>query len=293
MTIPFTRIPGNWRAPLFFVEFDNSMANTATATQRTLLIGLMLDSGTAAPGTPSRVSSPNSVAELTGKGSMLHSMATAYVQNDTSAEIWIMPLAPTEAMIAAAGSIKIASAPASSGIISLYIAGTRVQMSVMAADTAVQIAAGLAAAINKNTALPVVASVESSATDTVKLVAKNPGSLGNSVDLRLNYLGTQGGESTPAGLALTITAMAGGAGAPDLLDALANLQDKTFDFIVNPFDDTASLDVMKAFLNDASGRWAWDKQLYGHSFGCTAGTYAELGTKGELRNNPHDTLLGV
>ncbi|HHT0239170.1 TPA: hypothetical protein ACTY9J_001322 [Raoultella ornithinolytica] len=175
MTIPFTRIPGNWRAPLFFVEFDNSMANTATATQRTLLIGLMLDSGTAAPGTPSRVSSPNSVAELTGKGSMLHSMATAYVQNDTSAEIWIMPLAPTEAMIAAAGSIKIASAPASSGIISLYIAGTRVQMSVMAADTAVQIAAGLAAAINKNTALPVVASVESSATDTVKLVAKNPG----------------------------------------------------------------------------------------------------------------------
>lgn len=294
MTIPFSRIPGNWRAPLFFVEFDNSMANTATATQRTLLIGQMLDSaGTAAPGTPARVSSANSVAELTGKGSMLHGMAAAYLQNDTSAEIWIMPLAPTEAMIAAVGSIKVTSAPASSGVISLYIAGTRVQMSVMAADTAVQIAAGLVAAINKNTVLPVVASVESGATDTVKLVAKNPGSLGNSVDLRLNYLGTQGGESTPAGLVLTITAMAGGAGAPDLLDALANLQDKTFDFIVNPFDDTASLDVMKAFLNDASGRWAWDKQLYGHSFGSTSGTYAELGTKGELRNNQHETLLGV
>jgi phage tail sheath gpL-like len=30
---------------LFYVEFDNSMANTATATQRTLLIGQMLASG--------------------------------------------------------------------------------------------------------------------------------------------------------------------------------------------------------------------------------------------------------
>ncbi|MBX4426161.1 hypothetical protein K4G86_23055, partial [Mycobacterium tuberculosis] len=61
--------------------------------------------------------------------------------------------------------------------------------------------------------------------------------------------------------------MSGGAGAPDFVDALGNLQDKTFDFIVNPYDDTASLDAMKAFLNDASGRWAWDKQLYGHAFG--------------------------
>jgi phage tail sheath gpL-like len=45
MTVPFSRVPGN--LPLFYVEFDNSMANTATATQRTLLIGQMLASGSA------------------------------------------------------------------------------------------------------------------------------------------------------------------------------------------------------------------------------------------------------
>ena len=84
-----------------------------------------------------------------------------------------------------------------------------------------------------------------------------------------------------------------GAGAPDLTGALANLQDRTFDFIVNPYDDTSSLDAMKEFLSDISGRWAWDKQLYGHSFGTTAGTYAQLGTKGEVRNNQHETLMGV
>jgi phage tail sheath gpL-like len=45
MTVPFARVPDNLRVGLFFVEFDNSMANNATATQRTLLIGGMLSTG--------------------------------------------------------------------------------------------------------------------------------------------------------------------------------------------------------------------------------------------------------
>ena len=49
MTVPFSRVPGNLRTPLFYVEFDNSMANTATATQRTLLIGQMLAAGSTQP----------------------------------------------------------------------------------------------------------------------------------------------------------------------------------------------------------------------------------------------------
>ncbi|EPR5972247.1 hypothetical protein ACU7FK_004576 [Escherichia coli] len=49
MTVPFARVPDNLRVGLFFVEFDNSMANNATATQRTLLIGGMLSTGCRAP----------------------------------------------------------------------------------------------------------------------------------------------------------------------------------------------------------------------------------------------------
>ena len=294
MTVPFSRVPSNLRTPLFYVEFDNSMANTATATQRTLLIGQMLSSGSAVPNIPVKVSSPNGVGDLSGQGSQLHGMMTAYQKNDTAAEVWILPLADdSESMTVAKGTIKVTSQASETGVISLYIAGIRVQMTVLATDTPVQIAAAMVAAISKKTDLPVTAAVKSDATDTVELTAKNAGLLGNGIDIRLNYLGTQGSEVTPAGLTLTITAMSGGAGAPDFVDALGNLQDKTFDFIVNPYDDTASLDAMKAFLNDASGRWAWDKQLYGHAFGTTSGTYAELGTKGEARNNQHETLLGV
>lgn len=294
MTVPFSRVPNNLRAPLFYVEFDNSMANTATATQRTLLIGQMLATGSAEKNIPVKVSSPNGVSELTGKGSMLHGMMTAYQKNDTAAEVWILPLADESGtMVAATGSIKVASQASGNGVISLYIAGIRVQLTVMATDTPARIATALVAAIARKTELPVKAAVKSDATDTVVLTARNAGLLGNGIDIRLNYLGVQGGEVMPAGLSLTITAMTGGAGAPDFVEALGNLQDKTFDFVINAYDDTSSLDAMKSFLNDATGRWAWDKQLYGHAFTATSGTYAELGTKGEARNNQHETLLGV
>lgn len=289
--VAFSRVPNNLRTPLFYVEFDNSMANTATATQRTLIIGGMLSTGTATPGIPQLVSSPNTVGELTGKGSILHAMMSAYQDNDTAAEIWILPLEESgDSMAAAAGKIKVATAASDTGVISLYIAGTRIQMTVVATDAVASIASSLATLINATTALPVTATA---ATDTVTLTAKNLGATGNGIDIRLNFLGTQGDEATPAELTLTITPMSGGAGAPELTPALANLQDRAFDFIVNPYDDTTSLDSMKAFLSDNGGRWSWDKQLYGHAFGTTTGTYAQLGTKGGLRNNQHETLLGV
>ncbi|EOY1463943.1 hypothetical protein ACP1Y1_004133 [Escherichia coli] len=34
MTVPFARVPDNLRVGLFFVEFDNSMANNATAARQ-------------------------------------------------------------------------------------------------------------------------------------------------------------------------------------------------------------------------------------------------------------------
>lgn len=287
MTVPFATIPQNLRTPLFFVEFDNSMANTATATQRTLLIGQMLDGAVGKDSIPERITSGMQAAERFGRGSMLHTEADAYFRNDTVGEVWVLPLADTESQTAAAGKLKITSAANDTGVISLYIAGIRVQMAVVATDTAEVIATGLAKVINRNANLPVTAAAE---TDTVTLTAKNKGAHGNGIDIRLNYLGLTGGESTPSGFEMTVTAMTGGNGSPDLLNGLANLKDRSFDFIVNPYTDTASLDVVKTFLAD---RWAWDKQLYGHSYGVITGTYGQLADLGEKRNDQHASLLGV
>ncbi|SMB46833.1 Mu-like prophage FluMu tail sheath protein [Serratia proteamaculans] len=294
MTVPFNRIPSNQRAPFFYAEFDNSMANTATAVQRTLLIGQMLSTATATPGIPQKVSSDSAVAGICGSGSMLHNMMTAYLANDISAELWILPLSDgTTGNAAASGKLQVVTAAAATGVLSLYIAGVRVQLTVVSTDGKVAVAAAIAALINSQSKLPVTAAVDGEATDTVNLTAKNKGAHGNSIDIRLNYQGAAGGEETPQGMELKITAMASGAGAPALTDALGNLQDRAFDFIVNPYTDTTSLDVMKEFLSDATGRWSYAQQLYGHSFGALAGTYGSLSAAGEARNNQHETLLGI
>ncbi|MBK0004379.1 phage tail sheath subtilisin-like domain-containing protein [Erwinia sp. S38] len=294
MTVPFARIPASQRAPFFYAEFDNSMANTATAVQRTLLIGQMLPTATASPDIPQKVSSDSAVAGICGSGSMLHNMMIAYLANDISAEIWVLPLADgATGTVAATGKIQVVAAAASTGVLSLYIAGMRIQLTVVSTDNKAAVATSLAAVINGQSKLPVSAAVDAVATDTVNLTAKNKGAHGNGIDLRLNYQGAAGGEETPSGMSLTITPMAGGAGSPVLTDALGNLQDRAFDFIVNPYTDTTSLDALKEFLSDATGRWSYSEQLYGHAFGALTGTYGSLSAAGAARNNQHETLLGI
>ncbi|EPJ1409686.1 TPA: phage tail sheath subtilisin-like domain-containing protein [Yersinia enterocolitica] len=290
MTIHFTHIPSNLRTPLFFAEFDNSQANTATTTQRTLIIGQMLNAGTLPADVPVLVSSVATVAGQCGAGSMLHGQMAAYLANDIAGEIYILPLADTEAMVTATGKITVTTQASATGVISLYIAGIRVQVAVVATDEVAAVATALTAAINTTTSLPVTAAAVDA---VITLTAKNKGAHGNTIDLRLNYLGSAGGETTPDSLVLAFTPMAGGAGAPELDDALANLQDRTFDFIINPYTDTASLNKIKDFLSDSTGRWSYAEQLYGHSFAAQSGTYGQLTAAGELRNDQHASLLGV
>ncbi|MHA3359045.1 phage tail sheath subtilisin-like domain-containing protein [Yersinia enterocolitica] len=290
MTIPFTNIPSNLRTPLFFAEFDNSQANTATTTQRTLIMGQMLTDGTLPANIPVLVSSVATVAGQCGAGSMLHGQMAAYLANDTAGEIYILPLSDATAMVAATGKITVTTQASATGVISLYIAGIRVQVAVVATDEVAAVATALTAAINTTASLPVTAAAVGA---VITLTAKNKGAHGNTLDLRLNYLGSAGGETTPDSLVLTFTPMAGGAGAPELDDALANLQDRTFDFIINPYTDTASLNKIKEFLSDSTGRWSYAEQLYGHSFAAQSGTYGQLTAAGELRNDQHASLLGV
>ena len=302
--IPFQSIPDNLRTPMFFVELDNSMANTATATQRTLIIGQMLPDVKQTPGIPVPVSSPASVANLYGWGSQLHLMYDAYQKNDPSGNVYILPLTddglpyvpedeggPTNLTIAG-GKIEVTASPTASGVISLYVGDVRIQVAVVPEYTPEQIAGYLLRAINGNRSLPVTASVNPG-TAKISIYAKNAGAPGNSIGIRLNVLGTSAGEVTPEGLGITLTSLSGGAGFPDLVSALPNVGDTAFDFIVSPYNDTASYNALKSFLSDATGRWSWSQQLYGHVFTFASGTYGELTAMGEQRNNQHESLPGL
>lgn len=289
MTVPFSNIPMNLRVPLFYAEVDNSQANSGAQTQRTLIIGQVLASGSAVVGVPVLGQGVTDAQAKGGQGSMLALMTAAYVAADQFGEVWFLPLADAEGAVAAKGSVLIAGAPTTTGVVSLYIAGQLISLTVATGETPADIAAALAKLINASGNLPVTAVATAA---MVALTAKNKGIAGNEIDLRLNYRGTPSGEAVPAGLQLTLTALAGGATNPVLDTALASLGDEPFDFIVCPYTDTASLDALKALLNDKTGRWSYASQVYGHVFAAQRGTLATLATAGNARNNQHESVMG-
>lgn len=289
MSIPFQNIPSNLRVPLFFAEVNNSQANSAQQTQRALIIGQITAQGAATPGVPIISQGIGDAVTQGGPGSMLALMTAAYRAADNFGEVWYLPLADDPTATAASGSITVGAAPTSGGTVYLYVAGVRITLPVTSTQTTAQIATALAASINATPNLPVSAAA---ATNVVTLTALNKGIAGNDIDIRLNYLGARGGESTPAGMTLTIAAMAGGTVNPSLTTPLANLASKSFDFIVCPYTDATSLSALAALLNDQTGRWSWDQQLYGHVFTAYRGTLGTQTTFGSGMNNQHTSVLG-
>lgn len=289
MTVPFSNIPQNVRVPLFYAEVDNSQAGYFTQQNRTLLVGQKLGAGTSPADTLQLVARTDQAKELFGVGSMLARMHELYRLGDTFGEVWCIALDDPGAGAAATGSFAISGTATKAGTLNAYIGAQRVQIGVAAGDTAATLATALAAAVNANVELPVTAAA---ATGTVTLTARHKGALGNDLLLQMNYYGAAGGETTPAGLTVAVTAMSGGTAAPSLTAAVAAMGDEEFDFIVNPYSDTTTLDLWRTTMNDVSGRWAWNRQIYGHVYSAQRGTFSALQAAGVLRNDQHTTLAG-
>lgn len=288
MAVSFNAIPSDLRVPLFYAEIDNSQAGYSQQAQRTLLIGPMLASGTAVPGRPLPVAAAAQAAALFGAGSILASMVATYRAGDDTGQLWCLPLADPAGAVAAAGTVTFAGMAAESGTLALYVAGSRVTVPVAAGAAAAALAPLLIAAINA-AALPVTAAADGAA--TLRLTARHGGAIGNDIDLRINHRGAAGGESVPAGLTVTVTAMAGGAGLPDLAAALAGLGDEEYDFVALPWTDTAALDAVQAEWGPETGRWSWSQQVYGHVFAARGGTLGQLSAFGAARNDPHISIM--
>ncbi|TDG23432.1 phage tail protein [Paraburkholderia silviterrae] len=291
--MPFQQIPGNLRVPFFFAEVNNQNANTASQNQRALLIGNMISTGggagTATPAVPLISQGPADANAKCGAGSIISIMTQAYRNNDSFGELWYLPLADDPSAVAATGSISFTAAPTATGVIYLYVAGQRVTVTVTSAMTTTQIASAVAAAINALNTLPVTAAA---ALGVVTVTSKNKCLAANDIDVRMNYGGVRAGESTPAGLTYTITAMSGGAVNPTMTTALANLSSMPFDFIACAFTDSTSMAALTAFLNFTTGRWSWQSMIYGHTFYAYRGTYGAITSFGPTLNDPNASVMG-
>lgn len=288
--VSFDNIPSTIRHPLFYAEVDASQAGTPVNDQRSLLIGQKLAAGAAAADTPVQVSTADQAVGLFGAGSMLARQVVAYRANDSFTELWCLPVVEPSTGVAATGEVAITGTATGAGTLAIYIAGQKVSVAVAVGDTATEVGDAIEAAITALTSLPCTAS---NSTGTVTLTSKWKGLTGNDIDVRLNYLGALGGEATPAGVSVAITAFASGTAAPALTDGIAALGDEPYDFVGHPFTDTTTLDALETEFGDVTGRWAWDRRLYGHCFAAASASVGSLTTIGNDRNDPHHSIMGV
>lgn len=287
--ISFNTIPTNLRVPLFYAEMDASQAGYFSQATRTLLIGQFLSSGSAVAGTPYLVARTDDAKALFGIGSMLARAHLFSRPQDPIGEIWCIPLADDAAAVAATGTVTVAGSAFAAGSIPLYIAGQKVSVGVALNDAAAAIATSIAAAVTAATDLPVTAAAVGA---VVTFTAKWKGATGNDIMLADCFLGRAGGELLPTGITLTYAAMANGATNPSLAAAITAMGDIEYDYIIHPYSDTASLNLLQTEMNDTVGRWSYARQIYGHVYTALRGTMGTLQSAGVARNDQHNSIAG-
>jgi phage tail sheath gpL-like len=290
MTVAFNQIPANLRVPLFYAEV-NAGPNAYQGPSRLLVIGQRISAGTMAADTIKMLDdNPNT---LGGAGSQLAEMLVYARNNHPYGEIWAGAIADP-AGVAATHTITVAvGILGSQGTVVAYIGGERVECAVNVTDSNNTVATNLAAAINagymkfgRPMTHPVLASA---ATNVVTLTHRNVGAVANKFSVEKDLVGDEGLLQTH----LTIAAGVTGTGTPALSGVLAACGDIAFDWICAPYADTTSLNTIKTFLDEVSGRWSPLKQLYGPYLTALFDSYGNLNSAGLLRNDPNVSIMGV
>jgi phage tail sheath gpL-like len=286
MAVSFSEIPNGWRVPGVWAEVDGSAAATVSDSTAALLIGQALAAGTATRNVPIRISSAAAAITAFGRASALARMCQAWFANNQTTELWCLPVDDNGAGVAASATVTLSGTSTAAGVLSLYIGGYLVETTIPSGTAAADAAALLRTACGLVDDLPVVASGSTAATT---LTHRHKGTIGNDCDIRVNYLGPEGGESTPAGLSVAIVAMASGATDPAITTAITNMGDLRFDFIGTHLIGATPLAALQAEL---AGRWGYLRQIYGGLFIADVDTVSNLQTTGSTENDPYTFLLG-
>lgn len=282
----FNDIPAALRIPGWFIEFDNRLAGNAVFQGKLLVLGQMLETGTAEPLVPVRVTRDGQGDELFGRGSMLAEQFRAIKNVDLYTETWAIPLADAALAQPAKGAIVVTASPSETRPLALYIAGYRVWCEMVSSASLGVTAQAIADAINADGRLPVSATIQAETPARVDIKCRWGGETGNGISLA----DCLKGEERTAGLALTYTAPAGGAVNPDLLPAIAAMGSEWWNWICLSYTDTVSLEVIESEL---AKRYGPMRQAGGRAFAAFRGTHSAAATLGNSRNSPHLSIMGM
>lgn len=316
----YTGIPTNDYVSGFLFSFAPNTTPTISGINNVLLVGQANSAVSAAwvANTPNSTKLGNAViaadtltvATTYGLNSMISKMYTQYRQNDTTSTVYLLPLPDTGLTAVSYTYTWVTNASTwtatTASTLNAYVAGSYVSSSVYAGDTIGNVITNLCNAINANYYLPCTANCvtyANSANSAIQITAAGLGGTAGDIDFRLNYLGAAAGEVSIPGIHLTLANASGAtvsggsytitAGDPDPTNYLLNLPPIEFDVIVSPYTNGNSMPAYSTLLNQTSGRWSYNSQLFGFVFSFRKDTFANLVTFGQAQNNQFVSVLGM
>lgn len=241
--ISFDNLPSSIRKPGKYFEFNTRLAVRTLPgnSQEVLLLGQKLTAGSQPALTPVDVFSDDQAVALFGKGSQLHLMVRAAIKANPYLQLTAIAVADP-AGNAATGTTTIAGTATGSGVLTVWIANNRVDVSVSVGDTASVVAAALAAAVNARPEIPVSSAA---AAAVVTHTCYHKGTLGNDIKISAS--------STAAGISATVVTLAGGTLDPDYSAALAAVAGAGHHIIAAPLSSQAHLTALRTHLDMVSG----------------------------------------
>lgn len=287
MDIEFNNIPASVRTPGTFIEFDNSRAGGGIIKKVMLIIGQRLASGSVAANVEKSFTSVAQAELYWGRGAMLTEQVRIALDNDPQVEMRGIALDDNPAGVAATGSLDVTAAATATGTLTVDIDGITAQTAITSAQADTSIATAIAAIITAETRFPVTAVVNGVDPALVDLTCKWKGETGNDIPINISFV--QGGNEI-TGVPITITAMAGGSGNPDISSVIAAMGDEWYHTIVTPYTDAANMTLLEAELER---RWGPMVAIASLAFAAKRGTQAALSTYGNTRNDHRVSCMGT
>lgn len=244
--IQFDTIPNSIRKPGVYIEFNTRLAvNTLPGNpQRVLVIGPMLDTGTADPLTAVSVFSDDEAAQYFGAGSLAANMAAAAIRANSYLQLDVIGLEDGVAGVAAGGALEIAGTASKNGTLTLWVAGTEVAINVSSGDKPETIIPALVAAMQQVPELMVQGAYDTE-NSQLTLACLSYGEWGNDISISA--------ATTATGLTLTVTPMAGGEKNPDIQPALDAVFAAGHNILISPFSTDTALAALSEHLTSTGG----------------------------------------
>lgn len=203
---------------------------------------------------PVRVFTGVEAGEKFGFGFPAHLAARQVLRKSGIVPVYIFPIEEAGgAVVGSDGGILVAGTSSSSGTIVLYIGGQKVAVTIASGTTPADIATAIVAAITADVNLPITAEVDGGTAEQVNITSKYKGLIANDILFTINLTEAEK-DATPGGVTFTVSAFTNGAGTPAVTDALVQMSDDWYTYVVNTFGpDTTTMAAFATYNEDE--RW--------------------------------------